>query len=116
MNEQQRASRFLRSLRQWTERLHWYISVAHAVDLSEFDERMRESFPYEWDNAIGRFVPLEAFSQRGLLTPPEQADFHRLASDLTDICPRCAVFDSGSSTDLDALARASGRPAATPTS
>lgn len=115
MSEQERASKYLRSLREWTKQLHWYISVAASDDLTEFDDRMRESFPYEWDNAIGRFVKLEGFASRGLLTPSEQVAFHDLARELTDLVPSMQRLRLWLP-DLDALARAAARPTATPTS
>jgi hypothetical protein len=115
MNEQERAGKALRSLLEWTEQLHWYISVAASDDLTEFDDRMRESFPYEWNNATGRFVKLEGFASRGLLTPSELAEFHDLALDLTDLVPTMQRLRLWLP-DLDALARAAARPSATPTS
>jgi hypothetical protein len=114
MNEQERASKYLRSLREWTEQLHWYISVAGSDDLTDFDRRVRESFPYEWDNAIGRFATLEAYAQRGFLSVSEQTDLSALAQELTELVPTMRQLRLWLP-DLDALARAASRPTATPT-
>jgi hypothetical protein len=112
MNEQELAEHGLRSLRRWVDDLHWYVRVADARDLSELDEREHEAFPFEWDNIVGRVKKLQALAESGALRPPAIAELRGIAEELTELLPTMQRLRLRVP-DLDALARAAGRPAAT---
>lgn len=97
----------------WVERLRWYLSVRDAIDLPEIDERTRESFPYEWDNAVLRFTRLDAAVEQGLLSPSEQGDFAQPACEMSRLAPRMQRLRLGLP-DQDVLARAANRPVPIP--
>jgi hypothetical protein len=109
MNDEQIAKHYVRSLRLWIPRLRWFASVYPETDLSEFDERERESFPFEWDNIIGRVERVQALVERGALDPDTLAEFGIIASELTDLLPTMRRLRLRLP-DLDALARAAGQP------
>src|SRR5437763_5835446 len=84
MTPEQRAARYLASLRRWTQRLRWFAEVWGTPDL---DERERQAFPLEWDNAIDRLIDVEQMAQRGVLRPDALTELHLVAEELTDLLP-----------------------------
>src|SRR4051812_14230711 len=105
MDDRERAQHYLKSLGTWIGDLRWYISVAESQDLSEFDERVRESFPFEWDNIVGRVKRLQNLADAGHLQSSEREDFRGIAEELTDLLPAMQRLRLRVP-DLDALARA----------
>ena len=84
MTPEQRAAHYLASLRRWTQRLRWFAEVYGTPDL---DERERQAFPLEWDNAIDRLIDVEAMARNGDLRDERLTELHRLAEELTELLP-----------------------------
>ena len=84
MKPEERATRYLASLRRWTQRLRWFAEVWDNPDL---DEREREAFPLEWDNAIDRLVDVEIMARTGRLHGDGLTELHLIAEELTELLP-----------------------------
>lgn len=75
------------------------------------DERERQAFPLEWDNALDRLVDIEALARHGGLSAARIAELRAVADELAALIPtmrRCRLRLP----DLDALARARSATAA----
>jgi hypothetical protein len=68
----------------------------------------------EWDNVAGRITRLEQATQRGDLSPERVEELVEVARALTDLVPELTARRYRLP-DLDALARAAGRPTAAQT-
>jgi hypothetical protein len=93
-------------------RLRWFIQATdEATALSELDDREREAFPFEWDNIIGRVGKLQALAEAGALPSDGCADLRCIAEELSALVPTMQRLRLRVP-DLDALARAAGKPTA----
>jgi hypothetical protein len=108
MNEKERAEHGVRSLRRWVDQAHWYASVAGASDLSELDERERESFPFEWDDVVDRSRKLVGWADAGLLGRDDLNKLRGIVDELTELLPTMQRLRLRTP-DVEALARAAGR-------
>jgi hypothetical protein len=107
-----RSDHYLASLRYWTAKLRLLSDIWDAPDL---DPRERESVRPEWDNISDRVETLMATAEAGELRPAALAELRGIAEELTALEPTMQRLRLRIP-DLDALARATGRPrAAQPT-
>jgi hypothetical protein len=102
MTPVQRATRYLASLRRWTQRLRWFAEVWGTPEL---DERERQAFPLEWDNAIDGLIDVEEMAQAGDLRKDALAELHAIAEELTELLPTMRRLHLRLP-DLEALERA----------
>jgi hypothetical protein len=51
------------------------------------DERERQAFPLEWDNAVDRLVDLELMAQHGKLRPDALTELRSTADELAGLIP-----------------------------
>src|ERR1043165_1183252 len=102
MTPEERGTRYLASLRRWTQRLRWFTAVFGTADL---DEQEEEAFPSEWNNVIDRLVDVEMIAQRSDLSPDTLAELHGIAEELTELLPTMRRLRLRLP-DLDALERA----------
>ena len=84
MTTEQRAARYLASLRRWTQRLRQF---AEAWDSGDLDVRERQAFPLEWDNAIDRLIDIEEIAREGRLDAEGLRELRRVAEELTELLP-----------------------------
>ena len=116
MNDEEQARYYLRTLHYWIGQLRWFIAASDSTEpLSELDERERESFPFEWDDVVGRVKRAQMLADAGALEPDGVAELRGIAEELTELLPTMQWLRLRVP-DLDALARSAGRPAASQTS
>jgi hypothetical protein len=84
MTADQRAGRYLASLRRWTQRLRQF---AEKWDRGDLDVRERQAFPLEWDNAIDRLVDVEGMARDRQLDAEGIQELRRIAGELTELLP-----------------------------
>ena len=108
MTQNERADRYLASLRRWMVRLRWLAQIWESPNL---DPRERQAFPLEWDNVVGRLAKVEALAERGELQPAARAELRSVAEELTELLPTMQRLKLRQP-DSEALARARGVEAA----
>lgn len=84
MTTQERASRYLASLRRWTRLLRQY---AEQWEDGSLDERERQAFPLEWDNALDRLDDLNSIARRGDIDAATLTSFRQFADELAELIP-----------------------------
>ena len=108
MKTDPRADHDLASLRYWAATLRL---TADRWDDPGLDPSERESLRPEWGNVVGRVKKLEALAKAGALRPAALVELRGIAEELTELLPTMQRLRLRVP-DLDALARAAGRPAA----
>jgi hypothetical protein len=108
MTTRTRAERYIASLHRWVTDLR---RIAQVWDSPTLDERERQSFPVEWDNALDRLTIVDTMLSAGELSSSELVELRALARELDSLQPvmerlRLRVPDSA------LLARALGVQAA----
>jgi hypothetical protein len=84
MTTQTRAHRYIASLRRWANDLR---RIAVVWDSPTLDERERQAFPVEWDNALDRLTIVETMMREGELSPSELTDLRALGQELDALRP-----------------------------
>ena len=84
MTPNERADRYLASLRRWMLRLRWIDEVWNSPDL---DPRERQAFPLEWSNVVDRLAKVQQLAERGALSPAARVELRSVAEELTELLP-----------------------------
>lgn len=84
MTTRSRAERYISSLRRWTDDLR---QLALIWDSPALDERERQAFPLEWDNALDRLVIVDTMLRDGELSGSELVELRTLARELDTLRP-----------------------------
>ena len=84
MTTRTRANRYIASLRRWAADLR---KIAQVWDSPALDERERQAFPVEWDNALDRLTIIDTMMREGELSPSELVELRTLARELDVLRP-----------------------------
>jgi hypothetical protein len=102
LTSDQRVDIWLRSLRYWMGLLRNFSDLQGSPFL---DERERQAFPLEWDNALDRLVALDDFDRQGKLGKDARAELRMVADELHALLPTMQRLKLRQP-DPEALARA----------
>ena len=84
MTTRTRADRYLVSLRRWAADLR---QIAEVWDSPALDERERQAFPLEWDNALDRLVIVDTMMREGELSSSMLSELRDIARELDALRP-----------------------------
>lgn len=83
MTNDERATLYLSSLRRWITRLRWFSEAPN----SDVDERERQAFPLEWDNALDRLIDVESMARHRDLGADTMRELRAVADELAAVIP-----------------------------